>query len=173
MKKQIIISGIIALTAGGCGSQRAMKQENNNQIKSENMENDNNKRVLTQNAALVEEWTIRVSEPHSHGYFFIYSFYDNGQFISERKEFSNVPDFSTTGTYHYQPETDRFFLKFPDSKDYCIQIVNTTHGQTTEIQVPKYYYSWGIDDSGNYYVDEQSGQMPLGRDEIIISKKLK
>ena len=133
----------------------------------------NNKIRLSKNAVLIEEWTIEVSEVHLRRYSEIYSFYDNGQFVFKKKNFSNLPDVSKTGTYCYQPETDMFFLKFSNTENisnYCIQSVKKEYGQPYEMTVK--YYKWKIDDLGRYYTEDEfrvSGWREEFLDRKIIS----
>ena len=128
---------------------------------------------LKKNAKLIEEWTISVYEIHLRGYYEIYSFYDNGQFVFKRKDYSNMPDFSITGTYYYHPETDIFFLTYPEYRRYnCIQAVKKGDGEQSDEMTVMYYENWGIDDSGNYYVDAQSAKKLLYPDKILVRRKL-
>ena len=127
---------------------------------------------ISKNPVLIEEWTITVSEPHLRSYYEIFEFYDNGQFIFKRKDYSNIPDVSTTGTYYYQPKTDKFFLTFSDTTHYsnfCIQAVKGTSMQPDAVGV-MYYYDWGIDTSGNYYTNnDQEARTQLFK--TLVRKK--
>ena len=119
-------------------------------------------------AVLIEKWIIQVAMPHYHQYHNIYYFYDNGQFIFKQIQppFVNIKDASTSGTYHYQPETDKFFLTYSDTTQKCIQAVE---GYISDV---KYYLRWEIDASGNYYTDDDTEVTGIYK-ETLFRRKLK
>ena len=124
--------------------------------------------VLSKNAVLIEKWTITVGEIHLGIYSEMYYFYDNGQFVFKR---TNYSDISKIGMYHYQSETDMFFLSFSDIEygNYSIQSVKEEHGQPDEMTVK--YYEWKIDDFGNYNTENQIKS--FCRTETLVRKKCK